>query len=206
MDVGRHGWWRGGARGRPPMMLGADSKSPVQTALRSAGTMFADMVTRMVWQASAAAGQLSGGQSAELVSLRQEAGTAKHAVSTTDTAVLPELTDDQPCTEPQLFALVDATNPNTIHYYGLDLGNAAFTVRSRQAGVGTNFGSWISMHSAFERLDRMAGPYVRLALVMYDSVPVMVTAALGSGWPGRPGVLEPAPVPELDGPTTEHPS
>jgi hypothetical protein len=122
--------------------------------------------------------------------------------TTNQTANLPAPAVEQPCTDPQLFALVDASNPTRIYYYGVDVGNAAFTIRRDRPGAGTNFGSWISVETAFEKLDRITGPHVRLALVFYDSVPVEALVPLSPGWPARSGALSPSAA-ELDGPAAE---
>jgi hypothetical protein len=90
-----------------------------------------------------------------------------------------------------LFALVDACDPKRVHHYGIDLGAGAFTVRCDPAGHQTAFGKWISMRTAFARLDGLAGGPGRLALVVFDSAPAMALMALGPA-------LAPAPTNELD--------
>jgi hypothetical protein len=64
-------------------------------------------------------------------------------------------------------------------------------VRCDPAGHQTAFGKWISMRTAFARLDGLAGGPGRLALVVFDSAPAMALMALGPA-------LAPAPTNELD--------
>jgi hypothetical protein len=82
-------------------------------------------------------------------------------------------------TGPQLFALVDACDPDRVYCYGVDVGAGAFTVRRDPESHHTDFGSWISMQTAFERLDGLAGGPGRLALVVFDSVPAVAMTAIG---------------------------
>jgi hypothetical protein len=90
---------------------------------------------------------------------------------------------DQQWAGPQLFALVDAGDPDRVYYYGVDVGKGAFTARRDPDSHQTDFGSWISMQTAFERLDSLAGGPGRLALVVFDSAPAMAMMATGQGKP-----------------------
>lgn len=101
-------------------------------------------------------------------------------ISSHDTAQdLPNIGSFQPFAAPHFFALVDMFDPSQVHYYGVDVGTSAFTVRCGTDGSNTNFGHWNSMESAFARLNQFAGPDVHLALISYDSVPVMARSAIG---------------------------
>jgi hypothetical protein len=93
---------------------------------------------------------------------------------------LPAVATDRQCAGPQLFALVDVCDPDRAYYYGIDVGSAAFTVRRDPESHQTNFGSWISMQTAFERLDGLAGGPGRLALVVFDSAPAVAVTAIGA--------------------------
>jgi hypothetical protein len=90
---------------------------------------------------------------------------------------------DQQWAGPQLFALVDACDPDRVYYYGVDVGTMAFTVRRDPTSHQTAFGSWISMQTAFERLDGLAGGPGRLALVVFDSAPAVAMMAMGQDEP-----------------------
>jgi hypothetical protein len=90
-------------------------------------------------------------------------------------------TSDQLCAGPQLFALVDICDPDRVYCYGVDVGTQAFTVRCDPESRQKDFGSWISMRSAFERLDSLAGGPGRLALVVFDSAPTVAVTAVGPG-------------------------
>jgi hypothetical protein len=105
---------------------------------------------------------------------------------------LPALTAEDATSGPQFFALVHAADPNRVCYFGVNVGNGAFTVR-RDPGTGhTNFGSWNSMESALKRLDQMTGASGQMALVVFDSVPVaVVTALIGSNSFGASSVALP---------------
>jgi hypothetical protein len=96
---------------------------------------------------------------------------------------LPAVAGDQQWPGPQLFALVDAGDPDRVYCYGVDVGTGAFTVRRDPASHQTDFGSWISMQTAFERLDGLAGGPGRLALVVFDSAPAVAMMAMGPGEP-----------------------
>jgi hypothetical protein len=93
-----------------------------------------------------------------------------------------------------MFALVDAVDPDRVYYYGIDVGAGAFTVRRDPDSRQTDFGSWISMRTAFERLDGMAGGPGRLALVVFDSVPAVPVTAIEQDGPA----LAAAPTNELE--------
>jgi hypothetical protein len=107
---------------------------------------------------------------------------------------LPAVPTDQRCSGSQLFALVDAVDPDRVYYYGIDVGSGAFTVRRDPESHRTDFGSWISMQTAFERLDGLAGGPGRLVLVVFDSVPVAAVTAIDRSGPA----LAVAPVKELE--------
>lgn len=92
---------------------------------------------------------------------------------------LPEVVTDEAFDGPRFFALVNADNPDSVFYYGIDVGNGAFTVRRDPDTQHTNFGSWISMRTAFRRLNSMAGEQSRMALVVFDSVPAEALTAWG---------------------------
>jgi hypothetical protein len=168
--------------------------------LRSAGFALADVTAKLAGPAGKVAGLESARQSGELVSLRPDTGSAGHVDSANHTANLPALAG-QPSVDPQMFALVDASDPTKIYFHGIDTGNGAFTVSGSDGP--TNFGKWTSMQSAFDRLDMITGPDVQLALVMFDSLPVMAVAPLPLGWPRQPATLGPAAVAELEAPAAE---
>jgi hypothetical protein len=106
---------------------------------------------------------------------------------------LPAVITDQQGTGPQLFALVDVCDPERVYCYGIDLGTGAFTVQCDPANQ-TAFGKWISMRTAFERLDCLAGGPGRLALVVFDSAPAVAVTAMARGWQA----LAMAPANELE--------
>jgi hypothetical protein len=95
---------------------------------------------------------------------------------------LPAVITDQQGTGPQLFALVEACDPNRVYCYGIDVGAGAFTVRRNPDSHQTDFGSWISMQTAFKRLDGLAGGPGHLALVVFDSAPAVAVTAMAHGW------------------------
>lgn len=171
--------------------------------LRSAGFALADVTARLAGSAGTVTGPLSELRSGELVSLRHEAGAAGQVMSPRQTADLPALAADQPGGEPQLFSLVDASDPTRVYFHGIDTGNGAFTISESGS---TNFGKWNSMQSAFERLDMMTGPHVQLALVMFDSLPVMAVTPLPLGWSRQTAALGPSAVAELEAPAVERDS
>lgn len=96
---------------------------------------------------------------------------------------LPAVAEDTSADGPRFFALVRADDPNRVRYFGIDVGNGAFTVRRDPVTGHTNFGNWISMTSALKRLDQLTGADGRLALVVFDSVPAAVVTALIGGNP-----------------------
>jgi hypothetical protein len=96
---------------------------------------------------------------------------------------LPAITEDASADGPQFFALVHASDPNRVCYFGVDVGDGAFTVRRDPATGHTNFGSWQSMTSALDRLDQLNGATGQMALVVFDSVPVVAVTALIGGNP-----------------------
>lgn len=203
VDVERFGWWRSRATEPTSRTPKTRPVSAVRMMLRSAGSGVADVTARLAGQAGKVIGLTPERQSSELVSLRSDAGFAGHVDRANHTADLATLAD-QPSVEPQMFALVDASDPTKIYFHGIDTGNGAFTVSGSDGP--TNFGKWMSMQSAFERLDMMTGPHVQLALVMFDSLPVMAVAPLPLGWPRQPATLGPAAVAELEAPAAEHDS
>jgi hypothetical protein len=91
---------------------------------------------------------------------------------------LPALAEDTSADGPQFFALVHAADPSRVCYFGIDVGNGAFTVRRDPVTGHTNFGSWQSMTSALKRLDQITGANGQLTAVVFDSVPVAVVTAL----------------------------
>lgn len=93
--------------------------------------------------------------------------------------LLPAVADDGPAGCPQFFALVNAHDPDRVYYLGVDVGNRAFTVRCDPQTHHTNFGHWNSMESALRRLDKFSGGQANMALLVYDSVPVMALTAMG---------------------------
>lgn len=132
-------------------------------------------------------GQWSRPQSGEIVPVKRDASLAR-----TDTNTVPATGADVAFSSVQMFALVSAADPATVTHYGIEVGTGAYTFRTDANGH-TNFGHWRSMQSAFEKLDRMAGPEHNLALVLFDSIPVMALAPLLQGWPGLTGVANSSP-------------
>lgn len=106
--------------------------------------------------------------------------TAHNLPDLAGTRLLAALSDYQ-FDGPKFFALVNADDPNQVYYYGLDVGECAFTVRTDPDTQHTNFGSWNSPESACHRLASFTGGHIRMALMLFDSVPVAVKMALGPG-------------------------
>jgi hypothetical protein len=146
----------------------------VRSALRSAGFPVGGATTWLSELTSAISARLRGRKSSELVCPGD-----RRAVGPEATGNLPELGTVLPSAGAEFFALVDIFDPSQVHYYGVDVGTSAFTVRCAPDGAMTSFGHWNSMESAFKRLDQFAGPNVHLALMVYDSVPVLALSALG---------------------------
>lgn len=120
-------------------------------------------------------------QVAKLPEPATRSGSHDETEATTQMTTLPALTEDTSADGPQLFALVHASDPSHVCYFGIDVGNGAFTVRRDPVTGHTNFGSWQSMTSALKRLDQITGANGQMALVVFDSVPVAaVTALIGS--------------------------
>lgn len=197
VDVERSSWWRSRVTEPTPRTPKARPVSVVRTMLRSAGFALADVTARLAGPVGKVTELMPERQSGELMSLRPNAGSAGHVDRANHSADLATPAD-QPSVEPQMFALVDASDPTKIYFHGIDTGNGAFTVSGSDGP--TNFGKWTSTQSAFERLDRFAGPHVQLALVLFDSLPVMAVAPLPLGWPRQPATLGSAAAAELEAP------
>jgi hypothetical protein len=146
----------------------------VRSALQGAGFAVGGATKRVSERTSAIFGRPQGQKSIELVCANGREAT-RHEV----TENLPDLSMGQPFPGVEFFALVGLFDASQVHYYGVDTGTGAFTVRCAADGAGTSFGHWNSMGSAFQRLDQFAGPNVHLGLVFYDSIPVMALSALG---------------------------
>jgi hypothetical protein len=145
----------------------------VRSALRSAGFAVGGAVKWVGEQTSAISARLRGQASGELAPSRSGEMACHEAAGN-----LPDLTAGQPFPGAEFFALVNLLDAGDVHYYGIDMGTSAFTVRCGPNGS-TSFGHWNSMESALKRLDQFEGPDTHLALMVYDSVPVMALSALG---------------------------
>lgn len=87
-----------------------------------------------------------------------------------------------PYSDVQMFAVVDLADPTTALCHGVDTGDGAFTFQVGPNGLHTTFGRCSSMESALTIQNRMAGPRANLALVLFDSVPVMAAALSQGEW------------------------
>lgn len=112
---------------------------------------------------------------------------------------LPEKVTSGEVVGPQFFALVNAYDPDSVYYYGIDVGNGAFTVRRDPNSHETNFGSWSSMRSAYRMLDKLSAGRKNMALVVFDSVPAKALTA----WDGVMSALSNA---DAEVPAIEQPS
>lgn len=72
--------------------------------------------------------------------------------------------------EPQLFAIVDATDHDSIYCLGVDTGDGAFTCRRDPDTGRTHTGHSGSMYSALAFANRMVRGHARFNLVIYKSV------------------------------------
>lgn len=131
-----------------------------------------DTIDQVDGQSGVLPGQWPDVRSGELVPAQE----TTPAVS--GTGRQPALRSDSALFGGQLFALVDASNPDVISHWGVDTGTGAVTVHRDPETGRTDFGSWISMESAYKRLGQIAGPQHPLALVMYDSLPTTALAPL----------------------------
>lgn len=106
-----------------------------------------------------------------------------------ETDAAAAVASDLPFSEFQLFAVVDASQPDRVVHYGMDVGDHAVTFRRNPSSGRIEVGHWSSMQSAYDRLDKFT-PYADLALIMFDSVPVMALTPLVNGWPGSTAITD----------------
>jgi hypothetical protein len=124
-------------------------------------------------------------------------GAQDEMEATARMTTFPVVAEDISGAGPQFFALIHGGDPNRVCYFGIDVGDGAFTVRRDPVTGHTNFGSWNSMESALERLDQLNGANGHMTLVVFDSVPVAAVRALMESDPSTRAI--PTAISETDG-------